>query len=149
MKTTTSETSWFGGLKAFFFAEQSPYGLALVRMFLTSVALVPMIRRFPRVRELFSSDGAPQQLAPLQRTRHRRQGRLHAVDQQRHDANRVRNARQLQRRQHAVVEREPDAAASCAKHRISIVWSNTTACCPGNCCAQAGSTEKTECGTIT
>jgi hypothetical protein len=34
-------------------------------MFLTSVALVPMIRRFPRVRELFSSDGAPQQLAEL------------------------------------------------------------------------------------
>lgn len=65
MKTTTSGTSWFGGLKAFFFAEQSPYGLALVRMFLTSVALVPMIRRFPRVRELFSSDGAPQQLAEL------------------------------------------------------------------------------------
>ncbi|MFN9721286.1 MAG: HTTM domain-containing protein [Planctomycetota bacterium] len=47
----------------FFFAQQSPYGLALVRMFLISVALIPMVRRFPRVRELFSSDGAPQQLA--------------------------------------------------------------------------------------
>jgi hypothetical protein len=54
-----------GGLRNFFFAEQSPYGMALVRMFLTTSALIPMIRRFPRVRELFSTDGAPQQLTEL------------------------------------------------------------------------------------
>lgn len=60
-----TETSIFAGLRNAFFAEQSPYGLALVRMFLPSVALYPMIRRFPRVRELFSSDGAPQHLTDL------------------------------------------------------------------------------------
>ena len=59
------EKRMMGGLRNFFFAEQSPYGLALVRMFLTAAALIPMIRRFPRVRELFSSDGAPQQLIEL------------------------------------------------------------------------------------
>ncbi|MFM7059069.1 MAG: HTTM domain-containing protein [Planctomycetota bacterium] len=52
-------------LRDFFYAEQAPYGLALVRMLLPAVALIPMFRRFPRVRELFSSDGAPQQLAEL------------------------------------------------------------------------------------
>lgn len=52
----------FSGIRDFFFAEQAPYGLALVRMFLPAFALVPMIRRFGRVRELFSTDGAPQQL---------------------------------------------------------------------------------------
>ena len=62
MKSSTNDVSMFGGLRNFFFEEQSPYGMALVRMFLPAVALVPMIRRFPRVRELFSSDGAPQQL---------------------------------------------------------------------------------------
>ena len=53
------------GLKGFFFDEQVPYGTALVRMFLPAVALIPMTRRFFRVREIFSSDGAPQQLAEL------------------------------------------------------------------------------------
>jgi len=49
----------------FFFAEESPYGLALVRMCLPTVALIPMVRRFFRVRELYSADGCPQQLAEL------------------------------------------------------------------------------------
>lgn len=60
-----SRSSIASRIHDFFYAQQSPYGLALVRMFLTSVALIPMIRRFPRVRELFSSDGAPQQLSEL------------------------------------------------------------------------------------
>lgn len=60
-----SRTSIASRVHQFFYAQQSPYGMALVRMFLTSAALIPMIRRFPRVRELFSSDGAPQQLAEL------------------------------------------------------------------------------------
>ena len=55
----------FSSIREFFFAEEAPYGLALVRMFLPAVALVPMIRRFGRVRELFSTDGAPQQLFEL------------------------------------------------------------------------------------
>jgi len=52
-------------VQEFFYAEETPYGLALVRMILPAVALIPMFRRFPRVRELFSSDGAPQQLTEL------------------------------------------------------------------------------------
>lgn len=60
-----SRSSVSARIHNFFYAQQSPYGMALVRMFLISVALIPMIRRFPRVRELFSSDGAPQQLAEI------------------------------------------------------------------------------------
>jgi len=58
----TKSQSIFSGLREFFFAEEAPYGLALVRMFLPAMALIPMVRRFERVRELFSTDGAPQQL---------------------------------------------------------------------------------------
>ena len=65
MKATTFAPAWYENLKNFFFAEETPYGLALVRMFLTSVALIPMIRRFGRVRELFSADGAPQQMSEI------------------------------------------------------------------------------------
>jgi len=66
MKSLQAKSSTlFGGIREFFFAEQAPYGMALVRMFLTAVALVPMIRRFPRVRELYSSDGASQQMFEL------------------------------------------------------------------------------------
>ena len=61
----TKRPALFGGLREFFFAEQAPYGIALVRMFLPAVALVPMIRRFGRVRELFSTDGAPTQMFEL------------------------------------------------------------------------------------
>ena len=49
----------------FFFEEEVPYGLALVRIILPLVMLIPMIQRLPRVRELFSSDGAPVQLSAL------------------------------------------------------------------------------------
>lgn len=65
MTAISKRPSLFQQLHEFFYAEQSPYGLALVRMILPAVALIPMFRRFPRVRELFSSDGAPQQLAEL------------------------------------------------------------------------------------
>ena len=58
----TKRQTIFSGLREFFFAEEAPYGLALVRMFLPAMALIPMVRRFGRVRELFSTDGAPQQL---------------------------------------------------------------------------------------
>jgi len=57
--------SLFAAVEQFFFAEEAPYGLALVRMCLPVVALIPMFRRFFRVRELYSADGCPQQLAEL------------------------------------------------------------------------------------
>jgi hypothetical protein len=61
----TARRSPLAAVRDFFFAEQAPYGVALVRMFLPAVAMAPMIRRFSRVRELFSADGAPQQLFEL------------------------------------------------------------------------------------
>lgn len=65
VSSRSNRATIFSSVREFFFAEQAPYGIALVRMFLPAVALVPMIRRFGRVRELFSSDGAPQQLFEL------------------------------------------------------------------------------------
>ena len=66
MKSTrTNRFTLFGSIREFFFAEQAPYGLALVRMFLPAAALAPMIQRFGRVRELYSTDGAPQQMFEL------------------------------------------------------------------------------------
>ena len=65
MKATLFPATLYQGVKNFFFAEETPYGMALVRMFLTSAALIPMIRRFGRVRELFSADGAPQQMSEI------------------------------------------------------------------------------------
>jgi hypothetical protein len=65
MRSEKRKTSLLGSLEQFFFAQQSPYGLALVRMFILAFALIPMLRRFNRVRELYSTDGAPQQLSQL------------------------------------------------------------------------------------
>ena len=49
-------------VREFFFAEQSPYGAALVRICLITSAMIPMTIRFPWVRELYSADGASQSL---------------------------------------------------------------------------------------
>jgi len=46
----------------FFFAEEVPYGLALVRMLLPLVLLIVVVHRWPYAREIYSTDGAP---APL------------------------------------------------------------------------------------
>lgn len=54
--------SIFGRLRQFFYTEESPYGLALVRIFLPAAAMIPMFRRFGVLRELFSNDGTPQPL---------------------------------------------------------------------------------------
>ncbi len=47
---------------AFFFSEEVPYGMALVRIVLPLVLLFGVLRRFGFVRELYSLDGSP---APL------------------------------------------------------------------------------------
>lgn len=52
-------------LHNFFFAEEIPYGAALVRILLPLVASIPMWMRLPRVRELFTSDGATTQIFEL------------------------------------------------------------------------------------
>ena len=45
-------------LKAFFFAREVPYGMALMRISLPLVLLVDLVRRWPLARELYSTDGS-------------------------------------------------------------------------------------------
>lgn len=52
-------------LKQFLFAEEVPYGAALSRMALPLAAAIPMVMRFPHVRELYTTDGANLQLFEL------------------------------------------------------------------------------------
>jgi hypothetical protein len=44
--------------KSFFFAQEIPFGMALVRLSLPLVILVDIVRRWPFARELYSTDGA-------------------------------------------------------------------------------------------
>ena len=46
----------------FFYAEEVPFGLAIVRILMPLVLLVPMLPRWPLARELYSTDGAPSPL---------------------------------------------------------------------------------------
>jgi hypothetical protein len=54
--------SWSAWWDETFFSEEAPYGLALMRMLLPGPLLVDAIYRWPIVRELYSSDGAPSPL---------------------------------------------------------------------------------------
>ncbi len=49
-------------LGRFFFEQETPFGMALVRIVLPLAAGIPMVLRFPHVRELYTTDGAPVQL---------------------------------------------------------------------------------------
>ncbi|QDT45359.1 Vitamin K-dependent gamma-carboxylase [Gimesia alba] len=49
----------------FFFTEEVPYGLAIVRMLVPMVLLGTVCTRWPYSRELFSADGAPAPLAEI------------------------------------------------------------------------------------
>lgn len=60
-----SQPSVAARLQQFFFAKEVPYGLALVRICLPLALLIPMIPRWFRARELYSSDGATTQLSML------------------------------------------------------------------------------------
>ncbi|MEQ9071644.1 MAG: hypothetical protein RLO18_33220, partial [Gimesia chilikensis] len=51
--------------RQFFFAQEVPYGLAIVRMLVPLVLLGTVCTRWPFARELFSADGAPAPLADL------------------------------------------------------------------------------------
>lgn len=51
--------SWLAKIEHFFFASERPVGLALVRMAIALVLLIPTLHRVFRVRELYSQDGAP------------------------------------------------------------------------------------------
>ena len=50
-------------VREFFYAEETPYGLAVIRICLPLILLCVVIPRWIHARELFSSDGAPAPLA--------------------------------------------------------------------------------------
>jgi HTTM domain len=57
-RSRTAEASLFAQIRRFFHGEETPFNLALVRIFLPLALLVPMVPRWFRARELFSTDGA-------------------------------------------------------------------------------------------
>ncbi len=65
MNPSTSLNNKRSVLKEFFFAEEVPFGAALTRMALPLAASIPMLMRFSRVRELYTTDGATIQLFEL------------------------------------------------------------------------------------
>lgn len=60
--STGEETTIFGRLRRFFFAEEVPYGLAIVRIVMPMALSIDIVRRWAHVREHLSADGAT---APL------------------------------------------------------------------------------------
>ena len=52
-------------LTRFFFARETPFGLALVRILLPLSCGIPMFMRFPQSRLLYTSDGSPVQMFEL------------------------------------------------------------------------------------
>lgn len=60
---TLSPATWRERTHEFFFAEEVPYGLAVMRMLLPLSLAGNLIRRWPWVRDMFSADGAPAPLA--------------------------------------------------------------------------------------
>ncbi len=62
--TSRPPSRWLADrFRKFFFAKEVPYGMALARIFLPSVLLIDIIRRWIWARELYSLDGAPAPLA--------------------------------------------------------------------------------------
>ena len=57
--STAPRASAWTRIQAFFFAEERPVGLALVRIVLPLVMLIPTLHRVFRVRELYSLAGSP------------------------------------------------------------------------------------------
>ena len=51
------------GVSDFFYRQEVPFGLAIVRMFLPIAILLPTLQRWTYVRELYSTDGAPAQIS--------------------------------------------------------------------------------------
>lgn len=58
MSDRRNTVSFAERLRTFLFAEEVPYGLALVRILLPLALLVDLVYRWPFVRELYSADGA-------------------------------------------------------------------------------------------
>ncbi|MEO1981047.1 MAG: HTTM domain-containing protein [Fuerstiella sp.] len=62
MNPSLAENQPRTALGRFFFEQETPFGMALVRMVLPLMAGIPLVLRFPHVRELYTTDGAPIQL---------------------------------------------------------------------------------------
>ena len=62
--TATNRSSGFiSRIQAFFFAEEVPFGLAMVRILISIACLLVTVPRWIHTRELYSQDGAPSPLA--------------------------------------------------------------------------------------
>jgi hypothetical protein len=57
--SSSPSTGIRAALREFFYAEEIPYGLALMRIVISIALLLAMVPRWAYARELFSSDGAP------------------------------------------------------------------------------------------
>jgi hypothetical protein len=60
---TLAPATWRTRISEFFFAQEVPYGMAILRMLAPLALSGNLIRRWPWVRDIFSSDGAPAPLA--------------------------------------------------------------------------------------
>ncbi len=60
---SSSSRSAAASVRDFFFAEETPYGLAAIRILLPLILLCVVLPRWSHTRELFSTDGAPSPLA--------------------------------------------------------------------------------------
>ncbi|HVJ66563.1 MAG TPA: HTTM domain-containing protein, partial [Caulifigura sp.] len=61
-QATTGETTLRQRISEFFFAEEVPYAMALLRMAIPAIMLILVVQHWPYVREIYSQDGAT---APL------------------------------------------------------------------------------------
>jgi hypothetical protein len=57
--TRPAQTGLISSIREFFYAQEVPYGLALIRISLPLVLMVAALPRWPHVRELFSTAGSP------------------------------------------------------------------------------------------
>ncbi len=64
MQTLESAPTFKDRWNNFFYAEERPYGLAILRFSLFTVVLTTLVRRWPYVRELYSNDGVTAPLFP-------------------------------------------------------------------------------------
>lgn len=65
MNLPTQQSTSQNALSRFFFAKETPFGVALVRIFLPIACGIPMFMRFRHARELYTADGSPVQMFEL------------------------------------------------------------------------------------
>ncbi len=63
VRTSNKANSLLASVRQFFYAEEVPYGLAIIRVILPLILLCVIVPRWSHSRELYSTDGAPSPLA--------------------------------------------------------------------------------------